>query len=149
MKTHINNRTLLPFLFMVLSFFSTTSFAEDISYGYDNAGNRVIRQVIMLRSPVKKNVANDTTKIVSSWILQTEIHIFPNPTRRLLQVNFSTLTHDNPTEIILYNSTGVVLQHRTATGLLEQIDMSNYSSGWYVLRVKVGKKYKEFKIIKE
>ena len=146
-KTRISHKLIL-FFFVIISVFSIS--AEDLSYGYDNVGNRVIRQVVTLRNFTKSNVTNnDTSIIITNKILQTEIQIFPNPTQKLLQIRFSNLSDNNKTEITLYNSAGVVMQNQKAMNLSEQIDLSNYPSGWYILRVKVLDKYKEFKIIKE
>lgn len=61
--------------------------------------------------------------------------VFPNPTVDRVQIQFATANENNTIE--LYTSEGKLLLTQSSNfNTLAQIDMSNYNSGTYVLKLK-------------
>ncbi|MFA9391993.1 MAG: GDSL-type esterase/lipase family protein [Prolixibacteraceae bacterium] len=72
------------------------------------------------------------------------IKIYPNPVSDLLMVDHV----DSPFELFIYNNVGEKLLHRNEKKPSASVDMSNYHSGIYLLRIKAGSKITLQKIIK-
>ncbi len=144
-------------LIFFLSTFSVISKAQNyiISYAYDNAGNRISRRVVNLtEEPNPGHVKRDTTA-VEEQMGERKITIYPNPTKGVLVLSI-TGGNDKPLEaggeemrIVLYSSTGAVLQNKRVEPELNTLDLSSYPAAYYILRVTAGEMIKEFKIIKQ
>jgi len=63
-----------------------------------------------------------------------EVRVYPNPVADLLKIEGLT----GPTEASICSSDGQLLQTRILENSLEQIDVSAYSAGFYVLRMDTG-----------
>jgi hypothetical protein len=102
-----------------------------------------------------------TTAIVHSGAVvsafdENEIRILPNPTRDLLAVSMN-IKYEGTATIRLFDVLGTLLYSKTVPangyGQIEQINMTGYIKGHYMLKVEFvasGYKYKEgfYKIIK-
>ncbi len=121
-----------------------------IEYIYDQAGNRVSRRVIPLQQNIKKHtVPTDSIEVVKDFLGEMEVKLYPNPTKGLLLVEVTGGKSDKEMDLILYNGGGQTLVNKQATTGLNNLDLSNYPAGWYILQVKAGTEKKEYKIIKE
>lgn len=76
----------------------------------------------------------------------SEIKVFPNPTQDIISVTFENPSKKN---ITVFNLKGVLIVNKVTHGLSETIDISQYSSGIYILKVETGGRIKIFKIFKE
>lgn len=77
----------------------------------------------------------------------TGVSVYPNPSDGLLNLKFESL--QNNTAIDLYDATGrLVLSHK-ATGQELQLDLSDYASGLYYIKVKSGQAVETLKVVKE
>ena len=143
------------FLFICFCFTANLVFGATIEYNYDAAGNRVSRQVILLRSAVVDNQEDSIPESpILSRIGQEQISIAPNPTRGLLHV--SIITQDSDKEetqkelrLLLYSTNGALLQDHKFVDLEFILDISDYAPGHYILKLFLGDTSLEFKIIKQ
>jgi hypothetical protein len=120
-----------------------------IEYVYDQAGNRVSRTIINIPPQgVKRQNPPDT---VAVKIMQGErsMKLYPNPTKGTLVIEISGGNTEEDIQLTLYNGQGQTLVNKPATTGLNNLDVSNYPAGWYILQVKAGTEKKEYKIIKE
>jgi hypothetical protein len=134
-----------------------------MGFTYDPAGNRTSRFVILLKSSKfineqdSVNVQNtaqgqesmfekDSLKYTD---LDQKVKIYPNPTKGLLKTELSGFDMSLKTGIYVYNSIGTLLQQRVPATSTEIIDLSPYATGIYIMRIVVGDKVSEWKIIKE
>lgn len=81
--------------------------------------------------------------------LQSSIRVFPNPTTYLISIDFSELPQGEH-QLYLVDLNGKTTYSHSTKATIEQIDMSTYSTGTYVLKVqtKGTKQITNFKIEK-
>ncbi len=137
-------------LFAVL--FSVSAHAQtNYGFTYDASGNRITRAVILLKSasiPGDSLQAKQDQKILEDQIGLQKTRIYPNPTKGLLKIDFPSLSRSEAT-ISVYNSTGKLIVRKSASSFGNEVDLSSYPSGFYVMTILIGQEKKEWKIIKE
>lgn len=81
--------------------------------------------------------------------IQSNIRVFPNPTTYMVNVDLSQLTQGEY-QLYLVDLQGKVVYHQTTTQKSIELDMRNYSTGSYVLKVqtKETQQIDTFQIIK-
>jgi hypothetical protein len=125
-----------------------------ISFGYDDSGNRNLREVISLKSATtQKGAATDeqddlTGTSTESLVGMNKVRIYPNPTRGVLRIDFPALMNQKAM-LTVYGSNGRVLINQQAYGNNTEIDLSNYPGGFYIMRIVIGQEQKEWKILKD
>lgn len=138
-------------LFAVL--FSATAHAQP-KYGftYDNRGNRVTRALIVLKSatiPADSLQAKQAEKPLNDQIGLQKTRIYPNPTKGMLRIDLPAL-NDHEAIIRLHDSNGRLIIQQSAVELNNELNLSTYPSGLYIMSIQIGPKdRKEWKIIKE
>lgn len=129
-----------------------------IRYNYDASGNRSSRAPITLKSGSFINVRDSIgSESFSENYLEPQkeeieggkINIYPNPTRGFLKVEITGIKDEVKTSIQIYNLSGSQLVNIVPGSSTSVIDMSKYPNGTYLLKVFVGDKMTEWKIIKE
>lgn len=136
-------------LFSFLIFFSITIQAQKISYEYDMAGNRIARKVVYIDNPSHAKEHIEETVPIVDQLGERKITVYPNPTRGSLAVEITGGDQKDQMTLSLFSSQGVQLQNIKTTGVTTPVNMSAYPSGWYILRIQVGDKMTELKIIKQ
>lgn len=139
--------SLLVALFVSLSGHAQTT----ISFEYDDSGNRNLREVISLKSasvPNSLTNGNQEEEILESLIGVQETRIYPNPTKGLLRIDFPALTGQK-TAITVHDQSGKLVIQQSDSGRRATVDLSNYPSGFYIMRITIGQDQKEWKIIKD
>lgn len=135
-------------------FFLTTvdSICQSIGYGYDLSGNRIQRALITLKSAKMDSTdvwkSQDADKIPED-LNSKDIVVYPNPVEGLLQISIGSQDIESSIKIILYDSYGKLLYNQESAGVNYKLNMTDYSSGVYILRIEVDSEIKEWKIIKE
>jgi len=132
--------------FTMLMMGSITGYAQNIGFGYDDAGNRTSRFVIHLKDkPVK-----DTASLAREDLLNgMAIVIKPNPTDGVLNVQILKTDNNQVIKIYLHDVAGKLLfknEHCTNNTL---VDITNRENGMYILSVMVNNEKRTWKIIKE
>ncbi|MEI7502816.1 MAG: T9SS type A sorting domain-containing protein [Paludibacter sp.] len=139
-------------LFLFLSLISMTGISQNIvSYAYDNAGNRISRQVVNLTPPPThaKKQTDTIPAPVKEELGDRKISIYPNPTKGALGVDITGGDNKDELTITLFSAQGVQLQRIKAVAGMNPLEMSAYAPGWYIMRIKAGDKLTEFKIVKQ
>ena len=67
--------------------------------------------------------------------IQSNIRVFPNPTTYMVNVDLSQLSQGDY-QLYLVDLQGKVIYHQNTTDKSIQLDMRNYSTGSYVLKVQ-------------
>lgn len=141
--------------FLLLLIFSSIALIgqipqQEISYTYDQAGNRISRKVVDLKSnKVKSNFSSTDSVVVKESIRERTITVFPNPTRGALGIDIQGGDSETEMRLILYSATGTVLYNRPGKQGINPVDMTNYPQGWYILLILSGNEKREYKIVKE
>lgn len=120
---------------------------KNVMYKYDNAGNRVKRTVITLKSAIKA-VKEDFVPVEDQWG-ERQVTIYPNPTHGNLKINITGGEADVNYHYDLYNTggakvlTGQIIQHGE-----NPVPMQRLSPGVYILILQTGEEKQTYKIIK-
>lgn len=147
---HIKNMKNVILFLLLLTFSIEGGLAQKIAYTYDAAGNRVSRQyVVGLRSATVSKIEGIDSTLVEAFLDNWSVFVYPNPTKGALSVKVANVPKDKKVMIKLYSPNGLQLQNINVSDGINPVNMLSYVSGWYILRVHVGEKNIEFKIIKE
>ena len=132
---------------------------EVIEFQYDLAGNRIVRQVIVLE---KKSMLDDSTKITGDpsktynnqlkyieVIGQIEVSIFPNPNGGQFKVEVNNTENDINGKLYLHTMDGTLIYHEDHLEKNTEIDISIRQNGAYILSVIINNEKKTWKIIKQ
>lgn len=144
-------------LILVLLVFQLSGFSQKkIGYDYDLAGNR--KSTIILKSAT---IPKDTTKVAfavnpneekiefNETLGEQEIKIYPNPTRGELKLTISNLVEGVVARLFVYNSAGALVFQKENLSTSNEINLSEQISGMYIMRIVLGDKTSEWKIIKQ
>jgi hypothetical protein len=123
---------------------------DSVKYEYDNAGNRTSYYEVTLKSA---KIQPDTQPLdsipMTAPLGNRKITVYPNPTKGALAVETTGGDANDKVKITLYSPTGAILQNiESLTGYIP-VNLSDYPTGWYILRITCENQTTEFKIIKQ
>lgn len=161
----MNRNMKLKLLFLIIAFtiillkgYAQTSYS--LQYGYDQAGNRITRNIIHIQKvdTINRNISIKESENYSSFksSLQTDegliiLGVYPNPIDNFLNISISApyVECRGSYQIIAYNGqlalTGNIYSNHTV------VDISNISSGKYILKINLlnSEKGLKFNLIKQ
>lgn len=134
---------------LILFFLSSVALSaqQNLSYEYDNAGNRESRTILLSRQQAAKRPTRDSI-IYHESLANKEIKLYPNPVKTSLRVNISGYDQKLKSEYLLIDAQGKILFHNMLNAGSFQIDMSSYVNGEYLLRIVIDGESTTWKIIK-
>lgn len=118
-----------------------------IYFKYDGSGNRRLRTIDMSKSATIAAQGQDE-ELLDSRLGDQEIRIYPNPTKGLLRIDMPELS-TTTVSLQVFDSRGSLLISKTAAETGNQLDLSAYPGGMYILLIRTAKDKQEWKIIKE
>jgi hypothetical protein len=120
--------------------------AQEIVYEYDAAGNRIARHLMFYGSqaPPLGNLEN----LPQETIGQT-VSIGPNPTTGQLTVSLSRFGKEDVCNLLLVNAAGQTLIKQSMTTTQTTLDLTQYTNGYYLLKVDLNENVTTYKIIKK
>lgn len=133
------------FLFASIFIYAQTT----IKYEYDAAGNRERRIVLPGKSTSVANDSASATTPILDWLEKMEITIYPNPTKALLTVKIKNIQPGAIGDMTIYNTEGKCFLEYDQLNSTNTLDLSDFSTGIYILRISSGSKSCEWKIVKE
>ena len=146
---------------------------EAITYGYDNAGNRIYRDVIVLMMAEESdstlqeelttfddNTANDSNSthqkeeddaktLYSDKLDGVALELYPNPTTGSIQVYVPDIDRINQGLIRVSDLNGRILIEEKVQQQELNLDLSSYPDGTYVLFLNINGKVNEWKVVKQ
>lgn len=141
----------LSIIFFLLCFYAygqaqTSTYTYDYTYTYNAAGNRTLRVVdsTLMKGARQLIPMRDTS---SSSVLES-VQLYPNPTTGIITIKIVT-TEAKPVHISVYDLKGRMLKEESLPGNQDLIDISNFPAGEYMMKIKVEKEAKLYKIIKK
>ena len=163
------------FIMAAVLFCCTSIFANaqtTFSYEYDNAGNRRNRTIEM-KSPAMTPPPQDSTdvvienpeegitdlqnpengeeappKVYTDALAETQITIYPNPTKGLLTVKIANLPQQSVSNLTLFDMLGKVITQQSLSDD-NKLDISAQAAGTYIMQIAVGDEVTSWKIIKQ
>lgn len=123
-----------------------------VHFGYDANGNRVSRTLTVAKTEQNFN-PSDTIATVESIVATVNsfgnaiLSVYPNPTNKRLIVSLQGLC-ESPVTACIVTTAGTILQQRNLSEGIHDFDLSNLSSGMYLLRLASQNVTQTWKIIK-
>jgi hypothetical protein len=138
------------YLFSLLLFLAVATPAalqaqSKIYFKYDGSGNRKLRTIDMTKSAT---ITAQDEGALDSRLGDQEIRIYPNPTKGLLKIDMPEMVSSKVT-IQIFDSRGNLLISKVARETENQLDLSGYPGGLYILLIRTPDDRQEWKIIKE
>lgn len=123
-------------------------------YEYDAAGNRVVRMTVDFKS---KSISNkDSTETNDNKdayyvdeIGNMNVRVYPNPTTGKIFIRVENTRDFITGTLVLYSTDGKLLKKYTMNGTEQEVDLSEYVKGIYILKVRLNEHDQEWKIIKQ
>lgn len=137
-------RFALAILFIVISQIGNT---RVINYDYDEAGNRIRREIVINSRRIAEN--SGLIENFSEVLAQKGIRIYPNPTKGVLKVEIVGYESTDMCLMQVFNMEGVQVLSIRPSEQESNLDLSNFSNGMYILNLLLNGEYCIWKIIKE
>ncbi|MEI8047024.1 MAG: T9SS type A sorting domain-containing protein [Bacteroidota bacterium] len=119
-----------------------------VCYNYDKAGNRILKEFCLKSTPSLAD-SNSVSQPITENLGEMHITLYPNPTQGHLTINITNLPDNAKGEIILSDMTGRLLIKQNTFRENTLLDLSSHPIGIYVLKIWIGDKVSEWKVIKE
>ena len=134
-----------------------TQSSLDRIYEYDASGNRTCRRIITLRNHVVSTDTTDTENAdyentahyFSEKVGKIQFNIFPNPTSQTVTVHITNYDDFTVGTLQLYSLNGQFLQQYVINSPQLNVDLSTYSNGVYLLKLRINQQTDVWKIVKE
>lgn len=128
------------------SFFMLTHGQNSISYTYDNAGNQIKRNVIMLDKRVA--VKTEEVKPIEQGDLGEKILIYPNPTKGEITIDTSGFDEFKEGNVSIIDMQGKTILKEKMISNDTYLNISSNPSGTYIMTINIDGKRHQWKIIK-
>ncbi|MCL1851027.1 MAG: T9SS type A sorting domain-containing protein [Bacteroidetes bacterium] len=155
-------------LWLSLPFFCLAQNNLAREYDYDEAGNRVVRKILIMHyaPPVppdsitnyKVKITNDDSQTADlipqiadffvEKIAQMEIKIYPNPATEKIILEIANMEKLQVGNFKLFSLTGQLLQERPVHSVATEVSLAGLAKGAYILKVHINDRTEEWKIIK-
>ena len=143
-------KTSLTFIILALLICLEPTWSQDFSFGYDLAGNRVNRTIVLGQAMTSFSSKDSAiSQIFDEKVGETIITIFPNPTRDDVFIDIENLDENNPSSVMLYDNSGRVIKSLEQLSPHNSIGLSDLPGGIYYIKVNLNGKYSDWKVIKE
>ena len=133
-------------LLLICILIPALSYAQEISYTYDNAGNRIKREIVMDPQNIKSRSSEESFQVSLS---SQSVKIYPNPTIGHLKIEFSNYSEDSNYILDLFNTQGQSLYHFQPRSSITEIDITDRQAGLYILKITIDSNESTWKIIKK
>lgn len=135
------------FIMLLLATVPFIAFSQSkVRYSYDNAGNRVKREIVV---STKSVADNSIPEYYSEMLSEKDIRIYPNPTPGHLKVEVAGWDNGDKCTFHIYNSVGQRILSSRATSSYTELDISFCSNGLYILHITLNGKETVWKILKK
>lgn len=142
------------FLLSCLVVMDLTVYAQtqNLSFAYDEAGNRYAKNLVQLKSANKDSTIadhhNDTT-IYREILEGLTVTLYPNPTNGFINVKLENFNPITESRLIILDSAGKLMYVQKPMHAFDEINLTEFSPGLYFLRIEVDKTVSNWTIIKE
>ena len=136
-------------LSLVFASLCGSAFADRINNVYDAAGNRLTSEkvIIFTRGSVNGNAPEE--KMFQDSLASTKITIYPNPTEGDLKIDIAGVSDFESSGLILYDMAGKVVKNITLLSESNELDITDYANGMYIMVIKINEESTTWKIVKK
>ena len=123
--------------------------AQAVVFQYDNAGNRISRDIIVLKSTISNNCETKQVSNQVAMLGDAIITISPNPNGGKFSVKIEDHNVEASYQLRLCSANGKLIYEESSKELINEIDISSQENGIYILSLIIGETKKTWKIIKQ
>lgn len=122
-----------------------------VAYAYDNAGNRIGREIVMQAQKAKasRQLPGTARLSLTDMLNEHDIKIYPNPTYGFLKLSIYGLKGTDKCSMSLYTTKGAQIMANDVNKESLEINISNQPAGVYLLRITINNNSTIWKIIKK
>lgn len=126
--------------------FTSTIYSQSVEYSYDEAGNRIKRNLVVL------NPGGGSSRMAQQVVEEQltpdlKLTVYPNPVKELL--NLKVDGDFQSYDISLTDLSGKVFLTKTIKESNTQLNFSDYPKGIYILRTGLNNQFIEWKIVRQ
>ncbi|TAL58649.1 MAG: T9SS type A sorting domain-containing protein [Bacteroidetes bacterium] len=114
----------------------------EIHFTYDASGNRIKRQLVITNCNEEKKAQPQEPEVV------IPANVYPNPCKDKINIDFDSKEGAVETKVELMDVNGRIVCTYTSSSLQNQIDVTPYPAGNYLLKVIRGKDQRTFNVSK-
>lgn len=118
-----------------------------IKYSYDDAGNKIKREIVL--SSLKSAISSDQITSFIEEVADQKIIIYPNPTKGQLTIEITDPENTVTGNLTIFNLRGQVIAKEQISSTRTSIDISTEPRGAYILHININEETSAWKIIKE
>lgn len=149
----LNMKRILTILLTILVMYVPV-YADQVSYAYDNAGNRIKREIVIDTRSVMESTKdgkkdNQEDSFCSEMLSGKEIKIHPNPTEGDLSVEITGYEDSDKCSFLIFDMSGHQIMSARADSPVTHVDISGKPTGLYILNIILNSKPSSWKIIKK
>jgi len=130
---------------------SENCLSQNVIFSYDASGNRVYRTIVLKET--KADSADRNLPDLGSLFEQTlgvqTILVYPNPTLNNITIQCSNINLQNVLNAYLYSAKGDLLTSFQLNEEVHLLNLENYATGIYYLKILNDDKLESWKIIKQ
>ena len=134
---------------LLASFCPALHSQNKVTYGYDAAGNRISRTIVLSPTSAPAPIEEEEPVVYTETFADIKLKIYPNPTTGLLKVEIHNLPKGQTADIWLYAMSGQLINTFKNVSDAISINISNQPAGIYLMRIMAGDFRTEWKIIKK
>lgn len=139
-------------LLLLTLFTGITSFLyaqNKVVFTYDNAGNRISREMPTVTLPNHAPAVIDSANIATESLFDITILVYPNPTQGQLTIEIRDYAIEKPLDVYVYDRNNQLLQRQVMRDPFIYLDLSSYPPDtWYIVTFMLNGERRDFKIIK-
>jgi len=130
-----------------LSFIALCSSAQTVTYTYDNAGNRIRREIVLNRqnAPAAHAIASSYNDRVAG----KDFRIHPNPTHGALSLEIIGYEASDNGRYTVVSTGGQIIVNQKIASAISSLDISSQANGIYILHIVLNGQERTWKIIKK
>lgn len=160
----VKNNTMKKIIIALCALLIGVSTYAQISYKYDEAGNRVAKHVFLDKSAeILADSALATQSTISEESIAIEFQepalediigeitakLYPNPTQGAVFIELSTLPQTDMPEFEIWDSTGSLIAKSKITGRVTRVNLWGKPSGMYFVKTILNGQAVTWKIVKK
>lgn len=148
---------------LIATFLVTIISNAQVSYTYDDSGNRDYRYVPLKSAEVPSDsilaneaaISNETVSIefvnpaLQEKIGELEVSLYPNPTKGAVYFHLNQLPENENPIIEIWSPNGTLIEKANITGITTRINLWGKPGGVYIVTSIIGGSPYTWKIIKE
>lgn len=136
---------ILGILISSTSLIAQSESISEINYTYDDAGNRITREIIYYQGGAKSAPVFPEEEPE----IEQGLNVYPNPATHSLYVSLNAeVLEEHKKMIVVFDNLGKLVYQTHSLEELNQVDVSNWRAGTYILKLVYGQHHKEWIIVK-